>query len=199
MQSFTSNGGSAANQPHSPFQPSPWASTPTHAAQPGWSDYSSNEQEVQPDPYGQDLNQTGNRFGEAPAGSSSAGGYDSYGQETAEGYRPRGQAQQAYEQVQSQQNGQQRAQSGPRSNVAPQEYARAPAPQAQRPPAVQRHSSLLRPQQQARGGEQYIRIEQRDEFQTLCYWQNITSRAQDRLPVSRKVSSVIDLWLICTG
>jgi hypothetical protein len=186
MQSFTSGGGSAANQPHSPFQPSPWASTPTHAAQPGWNDYSSNEQRVQPDPYGQDLNQTGNRFGEAPAGSSSAGGYDSYGQETAEGYRSRAQAQQGYEQDPIQQNGQQRDQPGPRLNAAPQEYARAPATQAQRPPAIQRHSSLLRPQQQARGGKQYMKIGQQDHVDKLYRWQNITSLAQDRHPVSRK-------------
>lgn len=167
MQSFTSGGGSAANQPYSPFQPSPWASTPTHAAQPGWNDYSSNEQRVQPDPYGQDLNQSGNNLGEAPAGSSSAGGYDSYGQETAEGYRSRAQAQQGYEQTQPQQSGVQRDSQGPRSNVPPQEYARAPAPQAQRPPAIQRHSSLLRPQQQARGGRQYVQSRQRNDVDEL--------------------------------
>jgi len=155
-----SAGGSSgsSNQPYSPFQPSPWASTPTHAAQPGWNDYSNDNQareqasNYQQGPYGQDQQQPAT--GTYPAGDP----YDPYGQDAAKGQSspvrggPSAQSNDTVPQPYGQNSRQHNPYEQPQTQ---QRYAQPPPAHNQRPLAAQRQSSNLIQQQQqaARGGE----------------------------------------------
>ncbi|KAH8081937.1 Phox homologous domain-containing protein [Filobasidium floriforme] len=158
--------GGSSNSANSPFQPSPWASTPTHAAQPGWNDYSSNDNQsrdsYQQQPFGQEPQQPG--LSKNPAVAA----YDPYGQDAARGYpspvrgqaaqpydqTPRGYAQpNPYEQRSPQPQQQQSQQQPPQQRYQQQQPSPA---QAQRPNPAQRQSSHLVQQQQVARGEYYV-------------------------------------------